>query len=43
LYAPGTLTPRPFHRGVETTKFCDHHIKAIREVHLEDNPQMGTR
>jgi hypothetical protein len=42
LHDPGTDTIRPFDAGARGRPFCDHHIRAIREVHLEDNPQIWT-
>lgn len=42
LFEPGTDTIQPFNTGTRGRNFCAHHIRAIREVHLEDNPQMWT-
>ena len=40
LHDPGTDTIRPFDVGTRGGPFCAHHIRAIRDVHLEDNPEL---
>ena len=42
LFEPGTTTLQPFNIGQRGRHFCARHVRAIREVHLEDNPEMWT-